>query len=81
MNNSVYKVVELVGSSAESWEFAAQYAVREAAAPNPNLRIVEFVEMDVLIEAGTVPARSRGLAARNVRAAQVARPRVGDGWW
>ena len=56
MDNSVYQVVELIGSSPESWEFAAQNAVREAARTHPNLRIAEVVEMDVLIEAGTIIA-------------------------
>jgi flavin-binding protein dodecin len=56
MNDSVYQVVELIGSSAESWELAAQNAVREAARTHHNLRVAEVVEMDVLIEAGTIIA-------------------------
>jgi len=56
MNDSVYQVVELIGSSSESWELAAQNAVREAARSYKNLRVAEVVEMDVLIEAGSIIA-------------------------
>ena len=56
MNDSVYQVVELIGSSSDSWELAAQNAVREAARLRHNLRVAEVVEMDVLIEAGTIIA-------------------------
>ena len=56
MNDSVYQVVELIGSSTDSWESAAQNAVREAARNYKDLRVAEVVEMDVLIEAGTIIA-------------------------
>ncbi len=56
MNDSVYQVVELIGSSSESWEFAAQNAVREASRTYKDLRVAEVVEMDVLIENGTIIA-------------------------
>ena len=56
MNGSVYGVVELIGSSSESWEQAAENAVKEAAQSYPDLRVAEVVEMDVLIEDGTVIA-------------------------
>jgi len=56
MNDSVYQVVELIGSSSDSWEFAAQNAVREASKSYKDLRVAEVVEMDVLIEAGTIIA-------------------------
>ena len=56
MNESVYQVVELIGSSSDSWELAAQNAVREAARTYKNLRVAEVVEMDVLIEAGNIIA-------------------------
>ena len=56
MNDSVYQVVELIGSSSDSWELAAQNAVREAARLRHNLRVAEVVEMDVVIEAGTIIA-------------------------
>lgn len=53
---SVYRVVELIGSSSESWEEAARNAVREASKAYNDLRVAEVVEMDVLIEDGTIIA-------------------------
>jgi flavin-binding protein dodecin len=53
---SVYSVVELIGSSSESWEQAARNAVREAAGLYEDLRVAEVVEMDVLIEDGDIIA-------------------------
>jgi len=50
------QVIELIGSSSDSWEFAAQNAVREAAPSYPRPRVAELVEMDVLIENGTIIA-------------------------
>ena len=56
MNDSTYHVIELIGSSSESWELAAQNAVRQAAKAYRDLRVAEVVEMDVLIENGAVIA-------------------------
>lgn len=56
MSDSVYQVIELIGSSSDSWEVAAQNAVREAAKSYPDLRVAEVVEMDVLIENGEIIA-------------------------
>ena len=56
MAESVYKVIELVGSSTESWEKAAQAAVERAAASLRDLRVAEVVEQDVVIENGKVEA-------------------------
>jgi len=53
---SVYHVVELIGSSGDSWEEAARNAVREASSAYQDLRVAEVVEMDVLIEDGDVIA-------------------------
>jgi dodecin len=53
---SVYRVVELIGSSSTSWEDAARNAVREAASTYHDLRVAEVVEMDVLIEDGDIIA-------------------------
>jgi len=53
---SVYRVVELIGSSSDSWEEAAQNAVREASKAYADLRVAEVVEMDVLIEDGMIIA-------------------------
>jgi flavin-binding protein dodecin len=52
----VYKVIELVGSSPESWEKAAATAVEEAAKHLKDLRIGEVTEMDVQISEGKVVA-------------------------
>ena len=56
MDDRVYQVIELIGSSSESWEKAAENAVREASKTYADLRVAEVVEMDVLIEAGAVIA-------------------------
>jgi dodecin len=56
MTDSTYHVIELIGSSSESWELAAQNAVREASTAYHDLRVAEVVEMDVLIEGGVVIA-------------------------
>jgi flavin-binding protein dodecin len=53
---SVYRVVELIGSSNESWEEAARNAVREAGKAYQDLRVAEVIEMDVLIEDGAIIA-------------------------
>jgi hypothetical protein len=54
MSESVYKVIELVGTSSESWEKAAKNAVEEAAETLHNLRIAEVKELDMKIEKGKV---------------------------
>ena len=56
MAESVYKVVEPVGTSTESWEKAAKAAVERAAASLRDLRIAEVVEQDLVIEKGKVEA-------------------------
>ncbi|MBC8277108.1 MAG: dodecin domain-containing protein [FCB group bacterium] len=56
MAESVYKVIELVGSSSESWEKATQAAVSRAAETIRNLRIAEVSEMDVQIADGVIEA-------------------------
>jgi hypothetical protein len=56
MSESVYKVIELVGSSPTSWEEAAKSAVNEAAKSLKNLRIAEINKLDMRIEDGKVTA-------------------------
>jgi len=56
MGESVYKVIELVGTSTESWEKAAASAVETAAKSLRDLRIAEVVEMDMQLENGKVLA-------------------------
>ena len=56
MPESVYKVVELVGTSTESWEKAATVAVNRAAKSLRDLRVAEVLEQDLVIEKGKVTA-------------------------
>ncbi|MCX6071657.1 MAG: dodecin family protein [Chloroflexi bacterium] len=56
MTDSVYKVIELVGTSTESWEKAAKAAVETAAKSLKDLRVAEVVELDLQIEEGKVHA-------------------------
>jgi flavin-binding protein dodecin len=53
---SVYKVIELIGTSSLSWEAAAKEAVERAAQSLRELRIAEVVEQDLVIEKGKVEA-------------------------
>ncbi len=54
MAESVYKIVELVGTSTESWEKATAAAVETAARSLRDLRIAEVTQLDVAIENGKV---------------------------
>jgi flavin-binding protein dodecin len=56
MTESVYKVIELVGTSTESWEKAASAAVATAAKSLKDLRIAEVTELDMQLEDGKVSA-------------------------
>ena len=56
MADSVYKVIELVGTSSESWEKAAKVAVERAAKSLRDLRIAEVTKMDVKVENGKLTA-------------------------
>ncbi|MGO9377403.1 MAG: dodecin family protein [Dissulfurispiraceae bacterium] len=56
MPESVYKIIELVGTSTESWEKAATAAVQAASKSLKDLRIAEIVELDMQIEDGKVRA-------------------------
>ena len=56
MAESIYKVIELVGTSTESWEKAAAAAVEKAAQSLRDLRIAEVVELDMQLEDGEVKA-------------------------
>lgn len=56
MAESVYKVIELVGTSAESWEKAAAAAVARAAKSLRDLRVAEVVELDMQLEDGKIIA-------------------------
>lgn len=56
MAESVYKIIELVGTSTESWEKAASAAVERAARSLRDLRIAEVAAQDLVIENGKVTA-------------------------
>lgn len=54
--DTVYKVVEVIGTSTQSWEDAAKHAVETAAHTLRDLRIAEVVKMDMKVEDGKVQA-------------------------
>ncbi len=54
MADSVYKIIELVGTSEESWEKAAAHAVETAAKTLRDLRIAEIVQLDMVVDDGRV---------------------------
>jgi len=56
MSDSVYKVIELIGTSEKSWEDAARLAVEKAAKSLDDLRVAEVVEQDLKIENGKITA-------------------------
>jgi flavin-binding protein dodecin len=54
--NTIYKVVEVIGTSTKSWDDAAKNAVETAAHTLRDLRIAEIVKLDMKIEDGKVQA-------------------------
>jgi hypothetical protein len=56
MPNSVYKIIELVGTSPESWEKAAENAVKKASESLHDLRIAEISQMDMQMKEGKIEA-------------------------
>jgi len=56
MADSVYKVIELVGSSPKSWEEAAKNAVEKAGESLRDLRVAEVSKLDMKVEKGKVSA-------------------------
>jgi flavin-binding protein dodecin len=54
MAESVYKMIELVGTSTESWEAAARTAVERASSTLRDLRVAEIKELDMTVEDGKV---------------------------
>jgi flavin-binding protein dodecin len=54
MSDSIYKIIELVGTSPDSWEDAARNAVTQAAKTLRDLRIAEVIAMDMHLEEGKV---------------------------
>jgi dodecin len=56
MAESVYKVIELIGTSTDSWEKAAAAAIDRAGQSLRDLRVAEVAELDLVIENGKVSA-------------------------
>jgi len=56
MPNSVYKVIEIVGSSPDSWEKATQAAIETASKSIRDLRVAEVMSLDVHMEGGKIAA-------------------------
>ena len=56
MAESVYKVIELIGTSTESWEKAAVAALKRAGKTVRDLRVAEVVEQDLVMDNGKVEA-------------------------
>ncbi len=56
MAESVYKVIELVGTSSESWEKAAAAAVKRASQTLRDLRVAEVSELDMVLKDGKIEA-------------------------
>jgi flavin-binding protein dodecin len=54
MADSVYKFIELVGTSSESWEKAAAAAVSQASKSVRDLRVAEILQLDMAIENGKI---------------------------
>jgi flavin-binding protein dodecin len=54
MNGSIYKIIEVVGTSKNSWEEAAKNAVETAGKSLEDLRIAEIIKLDMVIDKGKV---------------------------
>ena len=54
MSDSIYKIIELVGTSKTSWEEAARNAVEKAGKSLKDLRIAEVIRLDMAVEDGKV---------------------------
>ena len=56
MAESIYKIIELIGTSEKSWEEAAKNAVEQAGESLRDLRIAEIVQLDMKVEKNKVTA-------------------------
>lgn len=54
MSGSVYKVIEVIGTSPDSWEAAARMAVETAAKTLEDVRVAEVVKMDIRMDANKI---------------------------
>ena len=80
MSDSVYRVTEVIGVSADSWEAAAQNAVQTAARTIRDLRVAEATRFDVTIEDGKIASyRVRLDLSFQVRVGRLGGPAMGSG--
>jgi flavin-binding protein dodecin len=56
MSDSIYKVIEIIGTSKDSWENAAKAAIERASKTLRDLRVAEVVHQDLIIQDGKVEA-------------------------
>jgi flavin-binding protein dodecin len=76
-SESVYNVIEVIGTSEQSWEDAARNAVETAAKTLRDLRIAEVVKMDMKVENGKISQyRTRACCCRSSTKAESAGPRL-----
>ena len=54
MSGSVYKVIEVIGTSSDSWEAAARTAVETAAQTLEDVRVAEVIKMDIRLDANKI---------------------------
>ena len=66
--DSVYRVTEVIGVSAESWEAAARTAILTAGRTVRDLRVAEVVKLDMTIEDGKIEKLYSGFGTHNYRA-------------
>lgn len=59
MANSVYKFVELVGTSTKSWDDAAAAAVKRASKSLRDIRVAEVIKLDMHIDSGAITYRAK----------------------
>ncbi len=59
MAESVYKVIEIVGTSSEGWDQAAAAAVRRAGESLRDLRVAEVTELDLKVDGGSIIYRAK----------------------
>ncbi len=59
MTDSVYKVIEIVGTSSEGWNQAAAAAVRRAGESLRDIRVAEVTDLDLKVDGGSIVYRAK----------------------
>lgn len=75
MTDSVYKIIEIVGTSSKSWEDASKNAVKAAGLSVRDLRIAEITKLDMVIDKGAV-ALFRARVSLSFKYETATRPRA-----